>query len=397
MDKTRILQVVPTLYPTLSFGGGSIVAWELGKTLEGGGNPVCIISTDAGDGGRTPSGRFDEGGMTVYRARNLSNSLAYQFKLFLPMMSPRRIRDEVRAADVVHMHDFRTLLNIIVGKIALDEGKPVVVQPHGTIRGDYLGRRGLKRIIDSTVGNGMAKRVSAWIALSEAERVHLIKFGIPEDRVKVIPNGIDLQRLEGGLGKDAARKDLGIDPRKKLLLFIGRIHPIKGLDLFIECMHDIAETENDIVAVIAGPDDGALPQLKDMTRRLALSDRVTFKGVVSGDEKLNLLHAADAFILPSEKEAFPISLLEACAAGLPVVTTRNSDIAMEMDGKCGLAVERNKKEFTEAILKVVAAGGSMSRFASSSKAYASKYSWEKVVGDYIRLYESVIQKGAEAH
>lgn len=381
------------MYPTLSFGGGSIVAWELGRALKSRGNSVDIITTDAGDGGRTPSGMSESDGISVYRARNLSNALAYQFKLFIPLISPSMIRAEVAKSDVVHLHDFRTLLNLMVCRIAIDAGKPVVVQPHGTIRGDYLGRRGLKRLVDSVMGNSLARGVSAWIALSGAERQHLIGFGIPEEKVKVIPNGIDMQRISGGRGKDAARKELWIDRRKKVLLFIGRIHPIKGLDLLIDCLPDVVRSESEAMAVIAGPDDGALPQLMEKTKRLGLSDRVVFKGVVSGEEKMNLLSASDAFVLPSEKEAFPISILEACAAGLPVITTKNSDIAEEINGVCGLAVQRRKEDFTEAILKILRGEGEAASFASSSKNYASRYSWERIIAGYIGLYESVVRRG----
>lgn len=385
------------MYPTFSYGGGSYVAWELGKYLKRAGNDVCIISTDAGDGGRTPSGKFEEEGMTVYRVKNLSNSLAYQFKLFVPLIGASAIKAEVRRADIVHLHDFRTLPDLMVGKIAMDEGKPVVVQPHGTIRGDYLGRRELKGLIDHTVGNVIARGVRAWIALSKGERDHLIAFGIPEDRVRVIPNGIDLDRFAGRRDKGAARRELGIDPRKKVLLYLGRAHPFKGVDLLIDSVHELSESEKELMAVIAGPDDGALPQLKEQVRRLALSDRVIFKGEVTEAEKMNLFSASDAFVLPSKMEAFPISILEACSAGLPVITTRNSDIAAEIDGVCGMVVQRTKGDFVQAISRFIREEGLAGRLASATKGCSLKYSWEKIAEEYIGLYESIKGEEDAAH
>ena len=386
----KILQITPTLHPTISFGGGSIVAWELGRALARNGNRVTIISTDAGDAGRTPSGRFTQDEIEVVRVRNLSNSLAHQFKLFLPLINPTTIRKEVQESDVVHLHDFRTILNLVTGQIAIDEGLPIVVQPHGTIRSDYLGRSSLKNLVDVMTSNRIASRMDAWIALSELEKDHLIQFGIHRSKIHVLPNGIEMDQFHNDMGKAKAKQLLGIDENKKILLFIGRIHPIKGIDLLIDSMADILKQEKNSMAIIAGPDDGALPKLKDKVREQGLSDHVVFKGIVIGEEKTRLLRAADAFILPSKKEAFPISLLEACAAGLPIITTDNSDVARGINGICGLTVDRVINDFTEAILKIIRDKDLASRYSSAGKKHASSYSWGNIVTKYIELYQTLI-------
>lgn len=393
----RVLQVSPTLYPTLSFGGGSIVAWELGAALVRKGHSVSVISTDAGDSGRTPRGKSSASGMNVIRARNLSNSLAYKFKLFIPLTSPRAMRAEVRGSDIVHLHDFRTVLDLEAAKMAMDGGVPLVVQPHGTIRSDYLGRRSLKGIVDLLAGRRIASEVDAWIALSEIEREQLMKFGIPAAKIRVLPNGIDVDQFRGRIDKWEARKRLGMTADEKLLLFIGRIHEIKGLGLLIDAMNEISAREKGLTAVIAGPDDGALPGLKEKVRKLGLSDRVMFRGMVAGDEKMALMSAADAFVLPSEKEAFPISLLEACAMGLPVISTDNSDIAKEMDGICGLTVRRDAKELSEAIARIMRDRPLAEKLASAGREYSLRYSWDTVVTGYVKLYESLRGKGAAGH
>ena len=386
----KILQITPTLHPTISFGGGSTVAWELGRALARNGNRVTIISTDAGDAGRNPSGRFVQDGMEVIRARNLSNSLAYQFKLFLPLISPTAIRREVQESDVVHLHDFRTILNLLTGQIAIDEGLPIVVQPHGTIRSDYFGRRSLKSLIDIIMGDRIASRIDAWIALSEIERDYLVQFGINQSKIHILPNGIEMGQFDNDMGKAKARQLLGVDENKRILLFIGRIHQIKGIDLLIDSMADVLKQEKDAMAIIAGPDDGALPKLKDKVREQGLSGQVIFKGIVIGEEKNRLLRAADAFVLPSKKEAFPISLLEACAAGLPIITTDNSDVARGINGICGLTVDRVINDFTEAILKIIRDKDLASRYSSAGKKHASSYSWGNIVTKYIELYQTLI-------
>jgi len=387
----KILQITPTLHPTISFGGGSIVVWELSRALARNGNRVTIISTDAGDAGRTTSGRSTQDEIEVIRVRNLSNSLAHQFKLFLPVINPTAIRKEVRTSDVVHLHDFRTVLNLLTGQIAIDEGIPIVVQPHGMIRADYAGRRALKSMIDSIIGNRIASRIDAWIALSETERDYLIQFGIHLSKIHILPNGIETGQFEMDTSKAMARKQMGINENKKILLYIGRIHQIKGIDLLIDSMADVLKQEKESIAIIAGPDDGALPKLKAKVREQGLSGHVIFKGIVVGEEKNRLLRAADMFVLPSKKEAFPISLLEACAVGLPIITTDNSDVARGINGICGLTVGGGQSEFTEAILRVMRDRDLAERYSLAGKKHASIYSWSKVVTKYIELYQTLMR------
>ena len=387
----KILQITPTLYPTITFGGGSYVAWDLSKALTQKGHRVTIVSTDAGDRGRTKSGRFEQDGVEIVRAKNLAYSLAHQFKLFMPLISPVTIRKAVRDCDVVHLHDYRTVLNIITALIAIDEGKPMVVQPHGTIRGDYLTRKSLKRMIDMMIGGRIAPNVNAWVALSEVEREHLIQFGLSASKVHVLPNGIDSDDFQIGKDKATARKELGLDPNERILLYVGRIHEFKGIDLLIDCLSDVLMQERNVSLIIAGPDDGALNGLVKKARDMGLSNRIAFKGIISAWEKATLLRAADAFILPSKMEAFPIALLGACAAGIPVVTTNNSDVARDLNNICGLTVERDRGNITQAILRVLREKDMADRFSEAGKKHASGYSWSNVVPKYIELYQTLLR------
>jgi len=106
---------------------------------------------------------------------------------------------------------------------------------------------------------------------------------------------------------------------KKILLFLGRLHPKKGVDILIQAFASVANFDSDLHLVIAGPDTcGWLSTLKQLAESLNISDRVTWAGMLAGDGKWGAFYAADLFCLPSHQENFGIAVAEALACGLPV-------------------------------------------------------------------------------
>jgi glycosyltransferase involved in cell wall biosynthesis len=111
---------------------------------------------------------------------------------------------------------------------------------------------------------------------------------------------------------------------EKYFLFLGRVHPKKGCDILLEAFAQCLQWAPDYRVVIAGPDaSGWTPSLQALAVRLGISDRVIWAGPLYGDAKWDALFHADAFVLPSHQEAFPVAVLEALSCGTPVLTTRN--------------------------------------------------------------------------
>lgn len=143
--------------------------------------------------------------------------------------------------------------------------------------------------------------------------------------IVIAPNGLNLDEfpkpadlnapietpLIGNLTKNVLR-----------LLFLGRVHPKKGLDLLLPAWAKLSALTKDWQLVIAGPDEqGYLAQIRGLARSLGLQDQIVFTGPLTGRSKISLLHSADLFILPSYSEGFSMSILEAMACELPVVAT----------------------------------------------------------------------------
>jgi glycosyltransferase involved in cell wall biosynthesis len=118
---------------------------------------------------------------------------------------------------------------------------------------------------------------------------------------------------------------------KKLLLFLSRIHPKKGCDLLLKAFARVAASDPNLHLVLAGPDDtGWQEKLEFLARTLDIAQRVTWTGMLSGEQKWSAFHAADAFILPSHQENFGIAVAEALACGLPVLISDKINIWREI-------------------------------------------------------------------
>jgi glycosyltransferase involved in cell wall biosynthesis len=125
---------------------------------------------------------------------------------------------------------------------------------------------------------------------------------------------------------------------KRIVLFLGRIHPKKGCDILIEAFAQIASKDPALHLVIAGPDkDGWRSALEKIVHQSGIYDRVSWTGMLVGDLKWGAFHAADIFILPSHSENFGVAVVEALACGIPVLITDKINIWQEIKNtKCGL-------------------------------------------------------------
>ena len=131
---------------------------------------------------------------------------------------------------------------------------------------------------------------------------------------------------------------------RKLLLFLGRIHPKKGCDLLLQAFAEAFAGDPNLHLVMAGPNGGAWQrELERQGEALGITDRITWPGMLSGDDKWGAFHAADAFVLPSHQENFGIAVAEALACGLPVLISDKVNIWREIiqDG-AGLVAEDTK-------------------------------------------------------
>jgi glycosyltransferase involved in cell wall biosynthesis len=224
-------------------------------------------------------------------------------------------------------------------------------------------------------------RAGVVVAVSGKIRDELEGIGVPDERIRVIPNGVDLREFCPG---SADRAKLGLPQGVPLALFAGGIQtPRKNLDTVLRALVDVPE----LGLVVAG--SGAQSPYLRMVDHLGLSDRVRFLG--HRQDIPELLRAADLLVFPSRYEPLGLAVLEAMASGRPVVTAITAGAAELVDRKCGIVIDDpdDANALAAALKRLVRSPGDLETMGRAARAVAKRYSWELMVEHYMQLYEEL--------
>jgi glycosyltransferase involved in cell wall biosynthesis len=317
----KIAFVIPYFYPALQYGGQPKSCYDLARALVERGHNVTVLTTDSAGSARLPTNTLaptvqDLHGIKVLYYRNISNRLAFRHRLFLPYDLFRDMRVRLKDHDVVHIHELRSTLTVAAFKAARRLGMPYVLSPHGGLR--HLGKAFAKRVFDALYGRSVLGHASFLFAVSPQEEKEALAFGVEASRVRLVPNTIFPQDYVSLPRAGTFRERWSIDA-KNLVLFIGRLHWIKGADILVQAFSVLLKSSPDTHLVVAGPDDGQLRELQQLAERLRIQNSITFPGYLDHDAKLAALVDADVLTIPSRSEIFAILAVEALMCGTPVL------------------------------------------------------------------------------
>lgn len=326
-----ILQVTPYFAPAWAYGGPPRVVYDLSRHLVQSGHSVTVLTTDAldeRDRARPLQSTIE--GVRVHRLPNVSNRLAWDQHLFMPTGMGSFLRSHVREFDVIHLHMFRTLQNLHVHRSAGRSGTPYVFSAHGSsLR--LVRAKAAKTLFDRLIGDRLLHDAARLVALSNREKSEYESVGIPAAKISVVFNGIDVADYANLPARGSFRRSLGLTDQR-MITYLGRVHPQKGLDQLIAAFREVAERTDGCVLVIAGSSDGYKEYFARLAARLSISDRVLFPGFVSGRRKLELLVDSDLVVYPAQYEAFGLVPFEALLCGTPVVVSRDSGCGEIIEG-----------------------------------------------------------------
>jgi glycosyltransferase involved in cell wall biosynthesis len=191
------------------------------------------------------------------------------------------------------------------------------------------------------------------VAVSQHLAHHVTKFGVSNDRVRVVYNGVDASRFFPG-SKHEARKKLGVTEDNPVLLWVGSLVPVKGLDVLMLALQRVSQLGQGFRCYLVG--DGPCRRLLvNQIGQLGLTDRVSLVGPRPHRDLPDWFRAADVFVLPSRSEGVPNVLLEAMACGVPFVATDVGGVAEVADSASGPLVEPNPEALANALTRVLAA------------------------------------------
>ena len=376
----RLLLAIPYFAPAYAFGGSVTVAETIVSDLLAAGHQVAVATTDVLDERRRlPRLASQEPeGAEVIRFANLSHPLAARLNAYSPRGMRRWMAENIQRFDVALLHDVYSAVSVITARAAGRANVPYALQPLGTLSpARERGRPLVKRAFLSFWGRRTVRDASALMYLGEHEASDFLDAGAARERLVPMPLPLDLPPPI-----DTPKSE------RPTVAFVGRLHPIKGIDRLIEATALARREVPGLSLEVVGPGDHYRKALKAQARRLGADESVVFHGFLDNADKLQVLRRAHVFALLSRSEGLPMSALEAMACGTPVVLSTGCHLG-EVEGKAGLVVENSAEAAAAALVKMCSNGELRDRLARGAAAYAQGYRREKVMPKMIAALEGM--------
>lgn len=297
-------------------------------------------------------------------------------------------------ADLLHRHALWMYPSWAGLRWARRTGNPYVVSVHGMLDPWALDHARWKKWVAGRLFENAALQQAACLHALNEEEYHAIRdYGIDRP-VCVVPNGIDLP--EDGAPSGSAPWNEVFCSDASVLLFLGRIHPKKGLAELVDGWAQTGDVLDDWRLAIVGWDDGDhVPALRRRIEDRGLGDRVAFLGPRYGDEKEAAFRHADGFVLPSHSEGLPMAVLEAWAYELPVLMTQACNLPVGFDVNAAHKVAPAPSSIAEG-LRALAQDPASERRAmgeNGRRLVEEKYTWSQVARSMRAVYRWVLGEG----
>jgi glycosyltransferase involved in cell wall biosynthesis len=382
-----MLHVSAYFAPALQYGGPPASILGLCQSLQRAGVEVEVVTTTAN--GRDslppspPGGVVYEGVPVRYVARAFP-------KRFFGARVGGPLTAALARADVCHIHGVWHVPGCWAAHLARAAGVPYVVSPRGMLLPQAVERgRWRKAVAYALVERRNLCGAALLHATSEqeADAIRALDLGVP---IAVVANGVNFDDAHRATRGYRAR--LGIPTDAFVVLFLGRMHRIKRLDLLADAFAAVRATHSSAHLVLAGHDEQNL--VPGLLRRLsAHADRVHAPGEVTGPDKWALLKDADVTVQCSDSESFGLAVVESLAAGVPVIATRTCPWSELETRECGFWVEQTAPAIAGAIRTLaddpVRRRGMGERGALLAR---EQYGWDAIAPRMIHLYSGVIRQ-----
>jgi glycosyltransferase involved in cell wall biosynthesis len=401
----RILNVTQSYAPFFEYGGPPVKVKALAEGMAKKGHEVCVLTADWGLEARlrsmtneppaetSPFGnrRKINGVTAVY----LANWFHYHATSWNPALA-RYLRARLKEFDVVHLFGLYDLLGPRVAKECRKLKIPYAVEPIGMfvpIVRNFL----LKRVYHSLWGREMLDGADAIIVTAEQEREELRQGRIPAEKIYLRRNGVETPATLPAPG--TFRSTLKLQPKERLILFLGRLSQKKSPDLLLKAFallsRDGPSNADNVHLAFVGPDESGMKRrLQHMAEELGVQARVHFSLPLEGEAKWAAYRDADIFVLPSLNENFGNTAAEAVVAGTPVIVTENCGIAPLLEGTAGLVVKHDEVELRNALTRLLDDEILQRTLRQGSSAALAKLGWDEPLEEMEKIYSRLARRAA---
>lgn len=380
----RVLHVIPSMAP--GWGGPAAAVAGLTKALkELGVHSEIVTTTDESEGQLLATPHLTR--HCFQRGWAARAWTAYSRPL------AAHLERAVGNFDIVHVHGLWNFGSLMAGRIAKRRGVPYVVSLRGELIGLRVRRKQIKkRVYLALLLNAVLDGADALHAVSAAERDHAERLGI-ETPVFVCPNGVDLADFDAFVARRDAEflgEHRALQGRQ-VVLYLGRIDALKGLEVLAQAFADVASGRDDVALLVAGRDqDGTLARVWRTLRRAGVAEHAAFAGFLTGNRKSAALSRASVFVLSSHTEGFSNAVVEALAAGLPVVISEQCNFPEVERAGAGFVVSAEAAAVAEAIAAVLADADLARRMGKNARRLIEEnYQWSAIAPRMAQRYRDL--------
>ncbi len=389
-------------------GGLNVYVRALASELAERGHTVDVFTrrTDADSPTTLPIGAAESGSSAARVVQITAGPPQYEEKNALPAYVDEFtdcvesfVAEEGASYDIIHSHYW--LSGLASEQLKARWGVPHIAMFHTL--GEVKARARVSehepepRILAETAIAQNADRVV--VASKDEQRLLVRYYGADANSISVVPCGVNLGLFQP-IDKDDARKQLGLGQNDRILLFVGRIEPLKGVDILLGAAAQV-ESESDCFVLIVGGDEstpeGEMEHLRDLASQLGIADRVSFMGAVDHERLPLFYNAADVCVVPSFYESFGLVALEAMACGTPVVASRVGGLSVAIrDSETGYLIPwRCPEPFAERLELLLGNDELRRQFGLAAREEVERFRWSNVAEAVLGLYAEVID-GAPA-
>ena len=347
----KILHVIANLAPR--YGGPFKACWEMARAVAQLGHEVSIYTTNQDGPGtlQVPTDRpvWLEG----VEVRYFPIQPPRFWSTSLPLAEG--LRRKIKVADLVHVHNLYLFHDLVAGYYSRAYGIPYLIQPHGALDPFiYRRHRGRKQLLEWGFQNRNIRKAEA-ILFTTANEQELAGPFIFQTPGLVVPLGIDQAEFELMPEPGRFRSRYPEIGDKAIILFLGRVNFKKGLDILAKAFGAVARRRQDVHLVVVGPDnEGWGDRVRSWLKDEGVMERSTFTGMMLGPDKVAAYRDAAMFVLPSYSENFGLAVVEAMAAGLPVIISDKVNIWREVESAgAGKVVPCDVIKLTDEILDLL--------------------------------------------
>jgi glycosyltransferase involved in cell wall biosynthesis len=381
----RVLHVVPSFWPAERYGGPIVSVRRLCEALVAQGISVDVATTNADGPGDLEVDTDAWTTVDSLRVRYFRRWPRLGYAFSAPLY--RFLMASVRDYDLVHITSTFSFPALAAGVAARRAGIPYVVSPRGNLQQWALAHRRWKKApywhLLERRNLERAARLHATADLEE-KRIQQV---LPRSRTFVAPNGTDIP----GFAQ--------VSRLPHRLVFLGRIHRVKGFDVLVPALSELTRTHPDVETLVAGPDDvGEWARVEARIDASTPRPNVRWIGAVDGEAKWQLLASARALVLPSHTENFGQVVVEALACRTPVVVSRNCPWRLVEERGAGAWFDNRPEVLAAALRSVLDADvPGYEAMQSAAAGIAAEFTWPHVAETMAREYRAILaEHGSEA-